>query len=154
MSALVAAVRGRVPEECCGGSCRKGGCSVSIPEGMRPFLLIDLDNPAAPTGGTGKRCDYLFIGSDKNLVAPMELKGGHPRASVVVGQLQKGACIADRLVPSDGSRVTFRPVVISKGMNKYEREEFAKNKNKIKFRNESRSATLHKCGKPLDEVNW
>ena len=132
---------------------------------MQPFVLIDLDHPAVPAEGIGGRCDYLFVGdkkivgseknpSEKDLVAPLELKGGRPRASVVVKQLRAGARIADRLVPADGFHVTFRPVVVSKGMNKYEREEFAKSKNKIKFRNESRSATLHTCGKPLDQVDW
>ena len=160
MSALVAAVRDRVPEECCRESCRKGGCSVSIPKSLQPFVLIDMDHPAVPAKGTGGRCDYLFVGDkkiaggEKDLVAPLELKGGRPRASVVVKQLRAGARIADRLVPADGSHVIFRPVVVSKGMNKYEREEFAKSKNKIKFRNESRSATLHTCGKPLDQVAW
>ena len=161
MSALVAAVRNRVPEECCGGSCRKGKCSVSIPKSMRPFVLIDLDHAAAPnTEGTSGCCDYLFIGdkkiigNEKDLVAPLELKEGHPRASIVVKQLRAGACIAGRLVPVGGSHVAFRPVVISGGMNKYEREEFAKSKNKIKFRGESSFVTLHKCGKPLDQVDW
>ena len=121
---------------------------------MRPFFLIDLDDPDAPAGESGGRCDYLFFGSEKNLVAPLELKEGHPRASIVVKQLQAGARIAERLVPGAGVGVTFQPVVISKGMSKRERGEFAKKRNEIKFRNESSRVELHKCGKPLDQVNW
>lgn len=121
---------------------------------MRPFVLIDLDDPASPTGGTGVRCDYLFIGSEKNLVAPLELKEGPPRASTVVKQLRAGARIADSLIPTDGTRIAFRPVIIFKGMPPRERREFTKSENKIWFRGKSSFVTLHKCGKPLDQVNW
>ena len=121
---------------------------------MRPFVLIDLDDPASPTGGTGARCDYLFIGSGRNLVAPLELKDGRPRASTVVKQLRAGARIAERLIPPDGIRIDFRPVIISRGMSKHERDEFAKSRNKIKFRSKSSFVVLHKCEKPLDQVNW
>ena len=168
MNAFVDAVRDRVPAGCRRRSCCKGKCSVPIPRSMHPFLLIDLDDrlidpddPGAPAGEAGGRCDYLFIGSEKNpmggeenLVAPLELKAGRPRASTAVKQLQAGARIAEKLIPNDGARIAFRPVVVSKGMNKRERGEFAKKKNKIRFRNERSLATLHKCGKPLDQANW
>lgn len=152
MSTLVAAVRGKISAECSRESCRKAGCRASIPESMRPFVLIDLDDPASPTGGTGARCDYLFIGSEKNLVAPLELKAGRPRASTVVRQLQAGARMAERLIPADGTRINFRPVIISKGRRKRERVEFAK--SKIWFRGKSSFVTLHKCDKPLNQVDW
>lgn len=154
MSTLVAAVRARISAECSRESCRKAGCRASLPGSMRPFVLIDLDDPASPTGGTGNRCDYLFIGSDRNLVAPLELKEGSPRASTVVKQLRAGARIADRLIPTAGTRIDFRPVIISDGMSKRERVEFAKSKNRIRFRGKSSFVALHKCGKPLDQVNW
>ena len=121
---------------------------------MRPFVLIDLDDPASPTGGTGARCDYLFIGSGRNLVAPLELKDGRPRASTVVKQLRAGARIAERLIPADGTRIDFRPVIIYNGMSKSERDGFAKSKNKIRFHGKSSFVILHKCGKPLDQVDW
>lgn len=154
MNTLVAAIRDRISAECGRGSCRRAGCTTAIPRDMRPFVLIDLDDPASPTGGTGTRCDYLFIGSDRNLVAPLELKDGRPRASTVVKQLRAGASIAERLIPAVGTRVGFRPVIISKGMSKYERIEFTKSKNRIKFRDRDSLVTLHKCGKPLNQVDW
>lgn len=160
MNAFVDAVRDRVPEGCSRRSCRKGKCSVPIPKSMHPFLLIDLDDPGAPLGETDGRCDYLFIGweenpmgGEENLVAPLELKAGHPRASDVVEQLRAGSRIAEELVPNDGARIAFRPVVVSGGMSKHEKGEFNKKKNEIEFRNESRPVTLHKCGKPLNQAN-
>lgn len=168
MNAFVDAVRGRVSEGCRRRSCCKGQCSVPIPNSMHPFLLIDLDDrlidpdgPGAPAGEAGGRCDYLFIGSKKNpmageenLVAPLELKAGRPRASTVVKQLQAGARIAEKLIPHGGARIAFRPMVVSGGMSKHEKVEFSKKKNKIKFRNERSLVTLHKCGKPLDQADW
>ena len=58
------------------------------------------------------------------------------------------------MIPADGTRINFRPVIISGGMSKYERDEFTKSKSRIRFRDKNSLVVLHKCGKPLDQVNW
>ena len=151
MSTLVGAVRDKVSEECCVSRLRKGACRIPIPDHMEPFRLIDMDHPEAPTGGKGARCDFLFIGSHRNLVAPMEFKRGSPKAGSVLKQLQAGAQIADGLIPRNMKGVAFRPVVVYGGqMRKCQIR--AIRSGRVSFRKMPRIAKLIKCRQSLDRA--
>ena len=151
MSALVNAVRDKVSEECCVSRLRRGACRIPIPDHMEPFRLIDMDHPEAPTGGTGARCDFLFVGSHRNLVAPLEFKRGSPKARIVLKQLQAGAQVADELLPRDMKSVAFRPVVVYGG-HMCRCQIRALRSGRISFRRIPRMAKLIKCGQSLDRV--
>lgn len=151
MSALVNAVRGKISEECCVSRLRRGACRIPMPDHMEPFRLIDMDHPEAPTGRTGARCDFLFVGSHRNLVAPLEFKRGSPKARRVLKQLQAGAQVADGLIPKDMKGVTFRPVVVYGGhMSKFQIR--AIRNERVSFRKMPHIAKLIKCGQSLDQA--
>lgn len=158
MSVLVDAVRGKVSEECCASRLRRGKCRVSIPEHIEQFCLIDMDHPEAPIGREGKRCDFLFVGSNGNLVAPngnlvvpLEFKRGSPKVRIVLEQLQAGAQVADELIPKNMKDITFRPAVVYGGHMRRCQIRTIRNE-RISFRNTSHIAKLIKCGQSLAQV--
>lgn len=123
---LVAAVRRVVPETCLEtGALNKEGCTVRLKGAPAPRLVIDFDKPDAPLGTHSSRCDYLFLAEasgPKAWVVPLELKKGKAAASGVEKQLQAGADAAGRLLPP-AMPVRFRPIVVSRGTHKNEREK-------------------------------
>lgn len=122
---LVAAVRRAVPETCLvTGTLRKEGCLVRLNGVPAPRAIVDLDKPGAPLGAQETRCDYLFIADTRDApgwLAPLELKRGGFRAAGVTRQLQAGADAAGQILPPVVP-VRFRPIVVSRGTHKAERE--------------------------------
>ena len=146
---VVEEIRRAIPSGCVAARCRKESCSVPLEGAPSPSVLIDLDHPQAPVGQNEKRCDYIFIGGFGEVwVAPMELKSGSPKAGEIVPQLQAGAVIADKIVPSN-AKVQFRPIAVFGGSAPRDARVFAKSAYRIKFRNRPFEIKLHKCRTPL-----
>ena len=79
----------------------------------------------------------------------MELKRGKPNASEVVPQLRAGAAVADKIAPRN-PEIQFRPIVVFGGsMTRVETQLFAKNFNRVAFRNRPFEVKLHKSRNPL-----
>ncbi len=76
---------------------------------------------------------------------PLELKkGSHIRK--VVGQLQAGADIADRLIP-EGTAVNFQAVAAARGIHTQERKLLSR--SSVQYRGRSTRVQLINCGTPL-----
>lgn len=152
MTSSVVAIRARIDPRCLTNKCKKDGCSVSLRCAPEPRVIIDLDRCASLVQRNEKRCDYLFIGGNREVVlAPMELKRGRVDASEVVAQLRAGVRSAKKVVPK-GLRVLFRPVVAYGAIHKAERAELRKNANAIVFRTSKELVRLVKCSEPLSKA--
>ena len=137
MRGLVAAVSNKVPTCCRSNSCKKDGCSLSVPSSIKS-VLVDLDCDMLQIPPDQKRCDYVFVGekNTKAWVALVELKSGKVRASDVVAQLQGGAKTAEAWLPNSGS-FQFVPVLAhGKGISPIERETL-REKNHPPWREET-----------------
>ena len=109
-----------------------------------------MTNRARLCGHPLKRCDYLFIAKGEDnfgWVAPLELKKGRLDAAKVVGQLQEGACAAERLiVPAEPIRL--RPVAVTGGpTSKSERNKLKE--KRIRLHGYVEAVRLLKCGDTL-----
>ena len=154
MSDLSNAVRATVSEECLTTKCQKRGCKVSLPNSLRPFILIDMDHSDSPAPGGSKRCDFLFIGEYRNQewVVPLELKRGKADASEIVPQLRAGASVAEGIVP-DRASVKFQPVAAYGGELKRHQWNLFRNKsNWVKFGNQREGVRLIRCGASLEQA--
>lgn len=150
MSAVVDAVRQKVPRECHVKRCQREGCKVDLPAELRPFVLIDIDHSKSPAASGGKRCDFLFV--NESWLAPLELKKGRAIAGEIVPQLQAGAKMAEGVLPG-GARIGFRPIAAYGGaLRKQERDNFRKPGNKIEFRGDREFVRLIRCGASLAQV--
>ena len=156
MGNLVERIKKSLPNRCFakGQKHTKKGCSVSLKNAPKPYIMIDLDKPEALVGQNDPKCDYIFIGGSNNvLVEPLELKKGELDASQVVKQLQAGADIADaRIIPA-GDQVQFRPVAVYGGkFHKAQKRELLKPSSKIRFKGVRFNIHLLKCDQPLIEA--
>ena len=115
-------------------------------------ILVDLDCSELDISQNGNRCDYVFVGGDKDpvWVAPIELKSGSFKASEVKKQLQGGADVAGAWLPrQNGFR--FVPVLVhGGGMHKHERK--ALGNVKITLYGRTRQAVWIRCGRALKDA--
>ncbi len=147
---LVSQVKPTLNADCLTRRCKKNNCSLTMGNSLDPFILVDMDHKQAPRQGKGaKKCDYIFIGDDKNeaWVAPLELKGGKFSASDVVEQLQASAGVADSIVPS-AAETRFRPIVVhGRGIHRAELERMQK--KRVRYRNRDFPVGKVRCGTSL-----
>ena len=125
---------------------------MSLKGAPTPSIKIDMDNKKAPVGQDEAKCDYIFIGGSGNVfLVPLELKRGKLDASDALKQLQAGANIADdRIIPGD-EQVQFLPVGVCGGkFHRAERERLLQ--HKIRFRSQSSTVKLLRCGDPLTKA--
>ena len=131
---------------------KSGQCHI-LPDGApQPHLVINFDKLDSPLGKNQTKCDFLFIAEgEKNhaWVVPIELKKKEPRADKVIKQLQSGARVAEKLVPSDVA-VMFRPVIASGSCHRHELNTLKS--QKIRFRDCSEIARRIKCGQKLKDA--
>ena len=145
---LVDQVRQNIDEECLARRCRRDGCTLTLESLEQPFLLIDMDHKQSPSDRRGGRnCDYIFVGNEGNLIAPLELKRGKLHAKVVVAQIQAGATVADKIVPR-GVRTRFRPVA-AYGGTAHRAELRLLTTSRVRFRSQENRIALVRCGTPL-----
>lgn len=152
---LVRAVREGTDKRCHVTACREPGCSLSLEKVPEPFLLLNLEHPAAPVARSAPRCDFLFVGSNDESgewVVPIELTSSAARVGKFLPQLRAGADIADRILPRN-ARCKFRPVAAYGGeLRRSERNSFLKQANHVVFRNLATPVKLVRCGSPLTKA--
>ena len=110
-------------------------------------VVVDLDCEGLGIAQTGKRCDYLFVGEEKDTayVAPIELKSGGFGVSATIEQLQGGADILDSWLPPD-SVFRFAPVLVhGKGLHPKDRKKLREAKAKVKLREHKVAPVLIRC---------
>ena len=150
MPDVVDVIKSEIPSGCQVTTCRKSRCSLGMKGAPAKHVLIDLDSDDAPLRRNQARCDFIFVGrTTTDCVAALELKGGKPDASEIVGQLRAGAKLAERIIPS-GAQVRFAAIAVhGRGLNRVERDNLLKRRNRIAFRGESSPVTLVRCGNTL-----
>ena len=114
-------------------------------------MIIDFDGPNSPSK---PGCDYLFIAderSNRSWVVPMELKNSEMKVSKVVGQLQAGARVAQKLVSSSGA-ISFRPVAVVREIHKDAREKLRRRNGEVSFRGGRERIRVLICGDPLTKA--
>ncbi len=125
----------------------KEGCRVSMANIPSERVVLDVDL-VVPTGRSGtNQCDfvlfYIDVAQNSLVGVPLELKGS-PDASKITKQLQAGAHIIDRLVPStvktDCVPVTFHRRKIHKAQLKKLKT------SRVTFRGEEFPINTTRCG--------
>ena len=149
MTGAVVTVAENVPAACHVKRCSKDGCQVDLKETPPVRLVVDMDcnELNQPTGG--RRCDYLFVGEghDTVWVAPIELKSGSVKASVVLEQLEGGLEAADSWLPS-GIRFLLIPV-LAHGKKIHREDLKVLRSRSVRLRGQRKKAELIKCGDSL-----
>lgn len=149
---IVPAVRQRIEPECVvSGRLVKAGCRISLRDAPARRLVLDLDNPEAPTRPGGGRCDFLLVAENfenSNWIAPIECKRGSLDASTVVRQLRNGAAVAEEVVPAERD-FEFRPIAAVGSVPKSERLRLRRPDNLIECRGKREGVRLIKCGDRL-----
>ena len=152
MTGAVAAVVEHVPTACRATQCDRDGCRVDLQgaPSVRVIVDMDCDSLRIPTGG--RRCDYLFVGEERGTVrvAPIELKSGGVKASVVLEQLAGGVEAADSWLPP-GARFLLIPV-LAHG-KKIHRNDLRQLRSRgMELRGQRKKVELVKCGERLVRV--
>lgn len=94
---------------------------------------------------------FLWNCSSRQLLsAVLELKGGGVDVRGAVQQLQHGAEIVADL--ATGLELKFLPVLIHRPLNSMQVGELRK--NKIRFRGDSVSIALLRCGGKISDLSW
>ena len=150
---LVSQVKQKICDECLDTKCSREGCSLTLVNVPRPFLLIDMDHEKAPIDKQDQnRCDYIFVSDDGAWTAPLELTRGKLEASKVVPQLKAGAKVVEQIVPPR-ARIQFRAIAIYGGeFRRAERDKLNQKTNYIPFRGEVYPIKARRCGSPLVSV--
>lgn len=97
----------------------------------------------------GKKCDFvlfLFESAGKLLTSPVELKGGHVKASEAQEQLQQGADFADRFLPRDVGSTCVPILIHNKSLHPMQRATL--NRAKVRFRGQMLTIKTARCKNP------
>ena len=115
-------------------------------------VIVDMDCDALSIPNNWKRCDYLFIGEERNAiwVAPIELKSGRFSVSAVLEQLEGGARMANRWLPQ-GATIQFAPV-LAHGKTIHRNGLKALRDKKLQLRGQRKGIAVIKCGDQLAKV--
>ena len=152
MRSLTSLIIDRIPRGCvCRRRVKVGTCKIVVPNHMRESVFIDLDRCNPLVAESMSRCDYLFFGNNApSLVAPIEMKARNVDSDLVERQLQGGADIADKLVPEDHDDFIFRPILVSRALDK--RDKIELRKKRVRFRDRLSKIFRIKCSEPLDRA--
>lgn len=149
MNDLVASVRAALPPDAVDCRIDRDGCSLDIADTPLPQVVVDMDHEELDVPRDRPQCDYLFVVEDgtKKWVIPIELKSGGLRNEHTVGQLQRGADFADRLMPTNSG---FRlAAVIAHGGLLHMSQRRLLLRLTIHLRNEVCNPLLYECGASL-----
>ncbi len=152
MSGTVAGFADQVSGGCQAARCDKEGCRVGLAEAPRVRVIVDMDCGTLPIPDDQKRCDYLFVGEERNVtwVAPIELKSGRLSADTVLEQLKGGALAADAWLP-EGVSFELAPV-LAHGKKIRRNNLRVLRSRKIQLRGQRKGTVLIKCGDKLIEA--
>ena len=112
-------------------------------------VVVDMDCEGLPVPDDRKRCDYLFVGEERNAawVAPIELKSGKLKAGEVLEQLEGGIEIAEAWLPQG---IPFRLVpVLAHGKTIHRNDLKALRSRKMRLRGQRKRTELIRCGESL-----
>ena len=155
MSELINLFRNGISSTCFSNSgIRKEGCRVLLKNVPQSHLVIDFDKPGSPFNQNQIRCDYLFVAelpSQHGIVAPLELKNKNVDVSKVKQQLEAGAKVAEKILPSNVD-VEFEPILASTSLNIAANKALKKKNNRVGFRNHFYPIKRMKCNSPLRDV--
>jgi hypothetical protein len=151
MNGTVAVVANKVPNDCHETRCDKDGCRIDLTGAPPMSVLVDMDCDALSIPNNWKRCDYLFVGEERNAtwVAPIELKSGRLSVSQVLEQLEGGARTANIWLPQ-GVSFQLAPV-LAHGKTIHRNDLKVLRARKIQLRGQRRRTALIKCGDPLSK---
>ena len=149
MKGVIAQVAGRVCSCCHAKRCEKEGCRVDLKGAPPVRVIVDMDCDALRVSDEQKRCDYLFVGEERDTtcVASIELKSGRLSASTVLEQIEGGVGMADAWLPQ-GISFRFVPVLVH-GRAIHPRDRKALLSRKVQLRKQKKGVVLIKCGQPL-----
>lgn len=149
MSGLVNRLTHEIPKDAFTKKCAKAGCEVPLTGTPSHKKVIDMDHPSLKIQGS-TRCDFLFLcgeHDDSDLVVPLELKSGSPRASEVIDQLQGGVnFVRDRVCKDD--RIKLVPV-LARGGRMHRRQLKVLSGKRILFRGRKHRIKIIRCGAHL-----
>ena len=99
---------------------------------------------------TTRLCDFIIFWSfsERDILAPVELKGGRVKATTCLEQLQNGAGLAHTLLDATYQKIRFVPLIVHRG-------GFSANdirilrQRRVSFRGKRRLAGLVKSGTHL-----
>ena len=152
MSGTVASIARIIPDSCRTTHCNKDKCRVDLAGAPPVRVIVDMDCNDLPIPAAEKRCDYLFIGEERNAtwVAPIELKSGRLSVSEVSEQLEGGTRMANMWLPQ-GVTLQFAPV-LAHG-KKIHRNDLNRLRDKrLQLRGQRKGITVIKCGDRLTKA--
>ena len=151
MSGTVAAIARIIPDSCHATHCNKDKCRVDLAGAPQVRVIVDMDCDALSIPNNWKRCDYLFVGEERNAtwVAPIELKSGRFSVSAVLEQLEGGARMANRWLPQ-GATIQFAPV-LAHGKTIHRNDLKVLRDKKLQLRGQLKGIAVIKCGDQLSK---
>ena len=152
MSGTVASIARIIPDSCRTTHCNKDKCRVDLAGAPQVRVIVDMDCNALSIPNNWKRCDYLFVGEERNetWVAPIELKSGRLSVSAVVEQLEGGARMANRWLPQ-GATIQFAPV-LAHGKTIHRTDLNTLRSKKLQLRGQRKGIAVIKCGDRLTKA--
>ena len=152
MSGTVAEIARIVPDSCRTTHCDKDKCRVDLDEAPQVRIIVDMDCNALPISSAGKRCDYLFVGEDRNVtwVAPIELKSGRLSVSAVLEQLEGGIRMANMWLPQ-GISFQLAPI-LAYGKTPHRKDLERLRARKLRLRGQRKGIAVIKCGDRLTKA--
>ena len=152
MSGTVASIARIIPNSCRTTHCNKDKCRVDLAGAPQVRVIVDMDCDALSIPDDWKRCDYLFVGEDRDAiwVTPIELKSGRLSVSEVLEQLEGGARMANRWLPQ-GISFQLAPV-LAHGKTIHRNDLKTLRAKKIQLRGQRRRTVLIKCGDQLTKA--
>ena len=152
MSGTVASIARIIPDSCRTAHCNKDKCRVDLAGAPQVRVIVDMDCNDLPIPAAEKRCDYLFVGEERNAtwVAPIELKSGRLSVSAVLDQLEGGARMANRWLPQ-GATIQFAPV-LAHGKTIHRTDLNTLRSKKLQLRGQRKGIAVIKCGDRLTKA--
>ena len=151
MSGTVASIARIIPDSCRTTHCNKDKCRVDLTGAPQVRVIVDMDCDALSIPNNWKRCDYLFVGKDRDAiwVTPIELKSGRLSVSAVLEQLAGGTRMADMWLPQ-GVALQFAPV-LAHGKTIHRNDLKTLRAKKLQLRGQRKGIAVIKCGDQLSK---
>ena len=149
MRGTVAEIALKVPDSCRTTRCDKDKCRVALAKAPPERIIVDMDCNALSIPENWKRCDYLFVGEERNViwVAPIELKSGRFSVSAVLEQLAGGTRMANMWLPQ-GVSFQLAPV-LAQGRKIHRNDLKTLRAKKLQLRGQRKGIAVIKCGEQL-----
>ena len=166
MNNILKGIQDKIGAENCSRSCSKDKCKVDLNGTPSPHLIADPESKSKGSKSKGskskkgkgltndppdnkKECDLIFFFQDsdgKLVIAPLELKTGEVKATLVRQQLQAGVHFAERMIP-ESCCLVCQPILFHVGnLHKFQRDKL--NQAKILFRGTQLTIQTAKCSQP------